>query len=285
MITKKYLERLGFVCKENFLSFERVKISKNPTTTLYTHLCNLSSALRHLSPGTGLAIWRLTKSSSNLVKQQKFNVLQMYFLLEKGWVFFAMLVCWSVTTSKQRPSEPRFTPCMYLSQIHWTAVWVAQHSTPTCFPFQKPGRSCRRLPCGSPSAKADARCPVAVWFLAFLNAYKILPKPEKAPTKTQPAIFPRASRAKAKKVSQMANIFFWGGEKTGRLHQFFLGSKRSCVFSKGFKCMEIPFPGWNFPLASSQVSMAAEMDSAPQGICHDENHHFLENWVNLYCIL
>ena len=170
----------------------------------------------------------------------------MYFLLEKGWVFFAIiLVCWSLITSKQRPSERRFTPCMYLSQIHlMNRCWVAQHSTPICFPFQKPGRSCRRLPCGSPSAKADARCPVAVWFLAFLHAYKVFPKLEKAPTKTQPAIFSRASRAKAKKVSQMANIFFLRGVrgetwKTSLI--VFVGSKKSCVFSKGFNVWKSHF--------------------------------------------
>ncbi len=38
--------------------------------------------------------------------------------------------------------------------------------------------------------------------------------------------------------------------------------------------MEIPFP-----LASSQVSMAAEMDSAPQAICDDKNHHFSFEYI------
>ena len=41
-------------------------------------------------------------------------------------------------------------------------------------------------------------------------------------------------RAEANKVSQMMKIeiIFSGGRKTGKLHPFFLGSKRSCVFSQ-----------------------------------------------------
>jgi len=113
-----------------------------------------------------------------------------------------------------------------------------------------------------------------------LHAYKAFPKLEKAPTKTQPAIFSRASRAKAKKVSQMANIFFLRGVrgetwKTSLI--VFVGSKKSCVFPKA-SMYGNPISRLEFSRkASSQVSMAAEMDSAPQGICHDENHHFLEN--------
>lgn len=140
------------------------------------------------------------------------------------------------------------------------------------------------LPCGSPSAKADARCPVAVWFLALSNAYKIFLNWKRLPQRLNQQFFLELQEQKQRRYHKWPTSLFWGGwgGKPGRLHQFFLGSKRSCVFSKGFKCMEIPFPGWNFPLASSQVSMAAEMDSAPQGICRDKNRHFLENWVNLY---
>lgn len=162
---KKHLERLGFVCKENFLS---LKESKYQYSHDYTHLCNFSSALRHLSPGT-MAIGndKILQQSSKAAKIPCFADV---FPAGKRMVFFAMLVCCSVTTSKQRPSEPRFTPCMYLSQIHlMNRCWVAQHSTPTSFPppFQKPGRSCRRLPCGSPSAKADAGCPALFDFWHF----------------------------------------------------------------------------------------------------------------------
>lgn len=132
-------------------------------------------------------------------------------------------------------------------------------------PFPKPGRSL-----------VDPALRITV-----CKSRRKVPWTGKGSHKDSTSNFPRASRAiLLRRYHKWPTSFLGGGRK--KLEDFphcFCGlQKIMCFF--GFNVWKSHYPWLEFSRkASSQVSMAAEMDSAPQGICHDENHHFLfEVW-------